>query len=212
MPPFPILRYLTPENPVIAPEDFTLIDNPITTGLPFAMRLDGNLSLLLVIPTGNAVLWRDAFPTAMVSQGSDDYETVDPTQPPTRKRPPLRLLVRQAERTLAAVPLLANSIRTIEVPEGTRSFDLLILNWDIRAGTVRGAGDFGSRITLAWRWADEAVSEYSTPPVNPAVEIRQPPEKRKKSDAGNLHYDLRLVSKMIYVEQVRSYNILKGIK
>ena len=47
--------------------------------------------------------------------------------------------------------------------------DLLIRSWDLRAGSMRGAGDFGSRIDVAWRRADRGSDAFAPPPLNQTV-------------------------------------------
>jgi hypothetical protein len=59
--------------------------------------------------------------------------------------------------------------------------ELAILDWEVRAGSMRGAGDFGSFIELAWRRADQAVDTFRPAPVHRRVAERLGPGFRVES-------------------------------
>jgi hypothetical protein len=85
------------------------------------------------------------------------------------------------------VPLVVGRRRLL--PDGGRHehpmrIELAVLGWDIRAGSLRGPGDFGSRIRLAWRSADRSVELFSTPPVVPHILPRLPVAFRMQSVLG----------------------------
>jgi hypothetical protein len=203
LPPFPATRYLVPEPPRQAPEGFTLIDTPLVAGLPFALPLDAETSLVLTMPTGLALTWRDTDPTTPVSRSEDEWAPAaapDPAAPVgDAARPPLRLLLQQGGATVASVPLSAGLRRAL--PDGAARFELVVLSWDVRAGSVRGPGDFGSRLVLAWRRADLAVTEFSTPPPNPQLVPRLPPKDRMESRVG-IKYEM-LVRKTMHMRAIR---------
>jgi len=69
---------------------------------------------------------------------------------------------------LGIVPLVAGVRRFVPDEGSTRgaAIELVIIGWDLRAGTVLGPGDFGSRVTLAWRIASSASPEFAPPPIN----------------------------------------------
>ncbi len=86
------------------------------------------------------------------------------------KRAPARIVVQRTGLPMIAIPLAAG-LQRIAPDSGNSNIggaflELLILSWDIRAGSLRGIGDFGSRISLAWRQADQASSQYSPPVLN----------------------------------------------
>ncbi len=171
----PVQHYLVPESAPAAPEGFTVVDERILNGLPHAIRLDPETRLVLLVPTGLAKSWRDADPEAIVSRSDEGLAPVeagidDPVG--SVERPPARLLLRSGTRTLASVPLVPGLRRCLPdagLPDSGARVEVVILSWDLRAGSMRGAGDFGSRIALAWRYADRAVERFSTPPPNPNV-------------------------------------------
>jgi len=191
LPPIPIQRYLTPEPPTLAPEGFMLVDDRITSGLPYTMQLDGSTDLTLFLPNGLAHTWRTIDPaTAVSASGAERGPTV--SQPATETAPagrvPLLLRLRVAGVPAAVGPAVVG--RRGFLPEGDHPdadgvrVEVIVLDWALYAGTVRGAGDYGSYIKLAWRRADQAVASFSTPPVNPYVIDRLPPEQKMESELG----------------------------
>jgi hypothetical protein len=191
MPPFPIQRYLTPELPTVAPEGFTLVDDRITSGLPYTMRLDDSADLTLFLPNGLAHTWRTIDPAVVVSVSEAERRSHDPSvtgETAPAARVPLLLRLRVGGLPAAVGPVAAG--RRGFLPEGDRPdaegvrVEVVVLDWALHAGTVRGPGDYGSFIKLAWRRADQAVATFSTPPVNPYVIERLPPEQKMESELG----------------------------
>jgi len=178
MPPIPVQRYLVPAQKPTTPEGFTQVDVRILTGLPYPIPLTGDLQLIVVLPTGLAVPWRDADATALVSSSEAE---LSPSTPPTDftladvTRASFRLIVQQSRRTIGVIPLVAG-LRRVVPDSGSNNLggqiELVILEWDVRAGSVRGAGDFGSRLSLAWRRANQATLQFSPPPINPMLRSR----------------------------------------
>jgi hypothetical protein len=154
----------------------------LVNGLPATIDLDAELALMLVAPSGLAATWRDAPGDAVVSSSADERAArTEPAQnappPPVGavERFPLRLVERRAGRLGAAVPLAAGLVR--ELPDaGDPSepvvAEIVVLSWDIRAGSLRGSGDFGSRIELAWRRADGDNAAAEPPAAHPRVLAR----------------------------------------
>ncbi len=198
MPPFPIQRYLTPDPPPgggdLSAAGFTLIDDRITGGLPHTMRLDDGADLTLFLPSGLAHTWRTLDPATVVSLGESERRAHDPAVAPETApagRVPLLLRLRVGGAPAAVCPVVAG--RRGFLPEGDRAQDadaagvrveVVVLGWALYAGTVRGPGDYGSFIKLAWRRADQAVAHFSTPPVNPYVIRRLPPAQKMESELG----------------------------
>jgi hypothetical protein len=182
VPPFPIARYLVPPDPPTLPDGFTRVDVPIVTGLPFAIKLDADSRLILTLPSGLAHIWRDADPKAVVSSSTDEIAPNTPaTDTPVgdTARPPIRLSLVRAGSVLASIPLATGLRRA--VPDAAARFEVIVFAWEVRAGSLRGPGDFSSWIDLAWRRADVAASHFDAPPVHPHVAYRLPMQERIES-------------------------------
>jgi hypothetical protein len=173
--PIPVSRYLVPDAPVTLPDGFTLVDQSLSIGLPFTVPLFRDMSLTLTVPTGLAIQWRDADALAVVSQ-SDAEALGQPAKASMATlgavdRAPARLILLQSGAAVASVPLVAG-LRHL-LPDSAAgvgaAIELAILSWDIRAGNVRGVGDFGSRIRFGWREADQAVDQFPPPAINPHI-------------------------------------------
>ncbi len=189
-PSIPVARYLVAEVKPLPPEGFTLIDEPIVGGLPFTLQLDAETRLVVTMPNGLGQAWRDADPTSIVSKSDDQMAATAPGQAEPIgdvTRPPLRFLIMRSGEIIASVPLVVGVSRTLpdggENDRGAR-VEVVLMSWDLRAGSLRGPGDFGSRVTLAWRRADGAVSTFSPPPVNPYLLRRLPDGSRMESTVG----------------------------
>jgi hypothetical protein len=170
--PIPVSRYLVPDSPVTIPDGFTPVDQTLSTGLPFTLPLFRDLSLTLTVPTGLAAEWRDADGSAIVSQSDDQ---LGPRTAPASvstvggvERAPARFLLLQSGAVLASIPLVAGMQHLLPDGGGV-AIELVVVSWSIRAGNVRGAGDFGSRIRFGWREADQAVDQFTPPAVNPHI-------------------------------------------
>jgi hypothetical protein len=191
MPPFPISRYLVPDQPPAVPAGFTALRQALTGGLPQRIELGAGLHAVLVLPTGLARQWLDADPLDVVSTSSDDLaprpapEAPDPV--PLAARAPLRLVVRRGTQVLGSVPLSAGLRRACAdggaAGQGT-AVEIAVVAWHLCAGTVRGPGDYGSFVSLGWRQADLAMDVFGPPPVHRFVVRRLPPDLRVESDLG----------------------------
>ena len=191
MPPIPIQGYLVPDTNVTLPAGFTQVDESLLNGLPHRIQLVQSTTLIVVMPTGLATTWRDADPTTVVSQSDDEVSPVGP-QAGNNARPPVHIIVQRTGTPLVSFPLTARARRAVwdsgRSDQGVQ-LEFIILSWDIRAGSLRGPGDFGSRISLAWRRADQAIMQYSTPPVNPVLIPRLPEKSRLESSLGLKFYE-----------------------
>lgn len=187
LPPMPIQRYLVPDERPVAPDGFTLVDEKITEGLPHTIRLDSETVVLVLVPTGLATAWRDADPAVLVASSESGLA---PAAAPGEAggepvgnvaRPPARLLVRRTQATAASLPLVFAGTRPAPDagdPDQGVQLQIVPLAWDIRAGSLRGPGDFGSRIAFAWRFASAGAARFGPLPINPHVLARlqkQPP-------------------------------------
>jgi hypothetical protein len=150
---------------------------------------------VLILPTGLARQWLDTEPLAVVSTGSDDLAArpadAEAALPRLVARSALRLVVRRGTQILGSVPLAAGLRRTCTAgtagPAGAASVEIVVLDWHLAAGTVRGAGDYGSYLSIGWRRADQAVDDFGPPPMNAFVWRRRPGAQRIESDQGRAY-------------------------
>jgi hypothetical protein len=180
--PAPIARYLVPDVPPQVETDarFTRVRERVPAGVPHVIALAEGLRLVLVVPTGLAAAWRDADPVAVVTESASEHAAHDAAAATPPPRVPARLVLQDAREVLASVPLVAH--RRLWLPDSGGSdhgvrIELVVLGWDIRAGSLRGPGDVGSWIEIAWRIADRASAEFSAPRVSPDVLERLPKKK-----------------------------------
>jgi hypothetical protein len=178
MNPIPVAGYLVPEHSTLVPDGFTRVDEPMTRGLPHIISLDRSTKVTFVLPSGLARAWRNAESADLVSASDEQHAPAvsDPLQPEGDvARPPIRLLIERGGQVLGAVALAAGLRQVVPNDGGVArgaAIELVVLGWTLRAGTVRGPGDFGSRITLAWRLADRGSNEFAPPPINPNLARR----------------------------------------
>jgi hypothetical protein len=167
----PIEQWLVPDEPPpeAGPAETTFLDQPLIAGLPFALPLNAGWSLLLTLPTGQALRWREADPSLVVASSTDEELAGVPSADATRT--PLRLLVRRGDGQWVGVIPLAAPGRTVVVPGDRARPDaalmVTLISWEVRAGNLVGPGDWGGRIRLAWRRADRPRIGYEPAPLNP---------------------------------------------
>jgi hypothetical protein len=168
--PIPVAGYLVPEHTSLTPDGFTRVDEPMARGLPHTISLDRATRATVVLPSGLARAWRDADPAAVVSTSDAEHVAIRPSAgvDDSAARAPLRLVVERSNVVLGVVPFAAGARRFVPDEGSARgaAIEIVLLAWELRAGTVLGPGDFGSRITLAWRIADTASAEFAPPPIN----------------------------------------------
>lgn len=198
-PPIPVDRYLVPDTPTGTPEGFIAVDQAVSAGLPHVIDIEKDTKLLLIAPTGLIADWRDADPTSIISSsdgavqpfsGRPDEAIADAS------RSPVRLLLMGGAATIASVPLVAG-LRQFAPDLGTPGvrIEMVVRSWRICVGTLRGPGEFGSRISLSWRRATEAIDQFSTPPPNPVLVPRMPPENRSESTLGLKLFEPLLIAR-----------------
>jgi hypothetical protein len=174
--PSPIVaRELVPDRAPAVPDGFTLVDEALLDGLPRRIQLGDDHVGVLVVPTGLAAEWRGAAPAAAVS--ASDAELLPPGPGDAAvTRVPARLLVLRGDDVAGSLPLVAGRRYLVgdDGGAGGARLEVVVLAWDIRAGTLRGPGDTGARVRLAWRRADRAPGAFPAPPVHPRVRAREP--------------------------------------
>jgi hypothetical protein len=154
--PIPVARILVPPTSDV-PAGFETLQLQIRTALPVPIDLGAVGSLLLVVATGHALRWRDA-------------DAADVVSSPEHRGEPLVLLYRRNGTIAGTAPVVQG--RHSPLPPATPAVDLLVLDWEIRAGNVRGPGDFGSYLRLAWRAIPRGTDRFSPAPLHPQVVTR----------------------------------------
>jgi hypothetical protein len=162
--PSPVRRELVPPPALVAPRGFAVLSEPLVTGLPHRVALTPALSLVVILPTGVVAAWRAAESEALVSSSDAQAASIAAagSAEPALGAPPLRLLVETGGVVSACLPLvLARCCRAVSAT-GV-DLELVALGWRLHAGTVRGAGDFGSRLDVAWREVGRGADVIAAP-------------------------------------------------
>lgn len=155
-----IVRTAVADRPPVLPGYATLTSR-ITLGLPHVMVLDQRLTLGLVAPTGIASFWLATPREAVVSQAGEDRPGA----------PPFRLTLRaDGARMIGVAPVVLGPARFVG-SAGTEApgLRLRVTGWMIHAGSLVGAGDFGSYITFDWKPWGTAAGRFEAPIARPAV-------------------------------------------
>jgi len=173
--PIPVDRYLVPAQPPVLPASFTRVRQSLERGLPAILRLDEELTLALYVPTGDAVLWRDADGDAPISAAADETAPTDAAlKEDAVARAPARLVLRRGGKNVAVVALAAGLRRRLPDDGGVQGavIEIWILDFQLNAGTLRQLGDFGSFIDFGWRRIDRGTDRFALPPLDPRVAER----------------------------------------
>lgn len=172
--PIPVDAFLVDVPSTHTPDGFTVVDQQIAGAVPLRIRLFADVVLVLVVPTGLGRQWRDFEPRDIVATGVSEREPLDPADPPAEApaRAAARLYLERGTTTRGVVPLAAGLRTAIDAGDDT-FVELVVLAWEMRAGTVTTGGDVGSRITLAWRDAARAPTQFSPDPIHPRVAARR---------------------------------------
>ncbi len=180
----PVKGLLVPAERPAPSADLVVVRQPLQRGLPDTVQLDAEVSVALLVPNGMVKRWSDADPEDLVSEARPQRMPFDPAAPGpvgAMRAAPVRLAVERAGELLGIVPLTAGLHRTLPADGAGLGVELEVLDWEIRAGSMKGAGDFGSFIVLAWRRADQAVDTFRPPPVHRRVAERLGPGHRVES-------------------------------
>jgi hypothetical protein len=190
MPTYPLTRLLVPPTAPGLPDTFLNVQAQILNGFPHFIDLTKSVRLKITMPTGLLRQWMDADPSALVAT-SDDTLAPRPASLSEEiggvTRPALRIALLQNGAFLSTVPVAAGVQRTLpddgSATQGV-AIDVALVSWNIFAGTVRGPGDFGSSIQLAWRFANAAVNDFGPPVINIFLWHRLIPRLRLQSELG----------------------------
>jgi hypothetical protein len=180
----PIVAYLNPLAPD-APEGMMQLDSRIMQGLPHTMALLPRWRAVLTLPTGLARTWLDLPPETLVSASLWEGDAMPAPEPPSwPSRPAPRLRLQRDGGTLAVLPLAAGLVAEVAGPDGRLWLRLQLRGWALHAGTVRGAGEFGSSLSLSVAAADLAADAFGPLPPSLAVVARLPVAERMESRSG----------------------------
>ncbi|MGW3352665.1 hypothetical protein ACWDA3_56045 [Nonomuraea rubra] len=157
------------------------VEQTIAHGLPHRFALDGELEVILMLPTGLAAEWLGPPPDEVVSVSAGQRA---PYGEPRQGGPPARLIVRSGGVTLGVLPLVAGARQLVSAGQGRVRAEIEVIDWDLRAAAVRGPGDTASRLMIAWRRADQAPDRYPAPPAPRRVMSRLPIAFRMESEVG----------------------------
>lgn len=81
---------------------------------------------------------------------------------------PVRLLMRLGRRRLGTIPLVPGPICVIRAKR-SKYLSIKLRDWKVHVGTVRGAGDYGSFIELAWRLSNDRPTDFEAPQASHGV-------------------------------------------
>jgi hypothetical protein len=183
---FPITRSLVPPQ-TEGPAGFTRTEQKLTSGLPARIQLTPDLTLVLTVPTGLASTWVELDPNLVVSQSFDQTMALPNGSQHALAgvdRTAVRLILVRGTDVVGTLPLVAGRRARLADDKGTL-LELIVLGWEIRAGTVKGPGDFGSSIRLAWRDSSAGVDRFLAPPVSPTILSRLKNRSRGASELGS---------------------------
>jgi hypothetical protein len=169
-----IVRELVPPPPRTAPSGLATVTTRILAGLPHSIVLTEDVRLIVTLATGDAILWRDADAAAVVTTSDEERTPPDRMDEGPRRRAPAALVVQRGRRVLATLPLALVGHRVTDSAGGF-ALDLVTLGWEIRAGSLRGGGDFGSFVSVAWKRVDGGAMRFESPRIHPRVAARQRP-------------------------------------
>src|SRR5215207_6638346 len=166
MPPLAMEPFLISGDSPAVPDGFIRLRQDLTRGVPFEFTVEGDVTLLLQVPTGFAAIWREQDPARLVSAaGEETGPHTSPRGADPLERAPVRLLLRRARVLLATIPLVAGLRRIMPDGDAAQSaLELIVVDWRLHAGCVRGPGDYGSFVEIAWRRADQASDQIVVPP------------------------------------------------
>ncbi len=185
----PVIAALTPDVAQAAPAGFTHIDSAIRGGLPHVVAIAPRWRALLTLPTGSARAWLDLPPGTPVTNGAP------------------RLRFQRDNVTVAVVPLVLGPVLEIVADGGSVPLTVCVLGWSLRAGDLRGPGDYGSSLSLAVSVADRGTNAFGPLPPSDFV-IRLLPAAEKTESRTGHRIDIRYER----LRQVRLLRIMETLR
>jgi hypothetical protein len=172
--PFPISRYLVSAARPPLPSGFTDVSVVITTGLPLAISLSRDISVVLSVPTGEGHSLLEGDPSLTVSAAGDELRAATPGDQPIGSvtRAPVRLYVQWHGIAIGSIPLALGTywrVSDVGDPTGGTVAEIVVLGWKLALGDLISAGNYGSTIRIGWRLANLATPTFQPPPVDPQI-------------------------------------------
>ncbi|MGY4769178.1 hypothetical protein ACXC9Q_19865 [Kribbella sp. CWNU-51] len=125
----------------------TVVDSPLTDGVPARLALDASRTLVLAVPVGVARVLLDADPLTVVWDDRTVGTSTDRT-PVDMPRPRLTLLV---DERIADSAVLVEHRAIRFADSGQAQVEVVVDRLVLTAAALRSAGRSSSRIVLRWR-------------------------------------------------------------
>lgn len=186
----PIIARLTPDAAPAAPAGYVSVDSPIRGGLPHAVPLIARWRALLSLPTGTARIWLDTAAATPVTDGAP------------------RLRLQRDGVTVAIAPLVLGPLFDVTDAGGRLRLTMIVLGWSLHAGDLRGAGDHGSVLRLAYAAADRAADVFAPLPPSDFIIRALPPADRTESRGREKH--VRFDEKYARYNRLKQYRLLRA--
>ena len=122
---------------------------------------------LLTLPTGSARAWLDTAPATPVTDGAP------------------RLRLQRDGVTVAIAPLVLGPLFDVTDADARLRLTIVILGWSLHAGDLRGVGDHGSVLSLAYAAADRAADVFAPLPPSDFIIRALPPAEKTESRGGH---------------------------
>jgi hypothetical protein len=188
LPVFPIARMLVPSVTKTAPPDLTDTTFDLTAGVPATFQLTTDLSLTVVVPTGQVQTVLDADGATVASSDVPQRAASDGAVDTVGSvaRLPARVVLQRAGTVLASLPLVAG-LRCVFPDDGGdvgAAVEVEVLEWTLAAGTLAGPGGFGSTLRIAWRTVGKGSDMFQPPAIDPNIVTRLLDPRQAQSTLG----------------------------
>ena len=186
-PVFPIVRLLVPAAATAAPAELTDATFALTAGVPATFNLTTDLTLTVVVPTGQVQAVLDTDGSAVASSDIPQRAAFDGTPDTVGSvaRLPARIVLMQSGTVLGALPLVAG-LRSVFPDDGVTgvAVEVEVVEWTINTGTLVGPGAFGSILHIAWRALGAGSDAFQPPAIDPSIVTRLLDPRQAQSTLG----------------------------
>lgn len=143
---------------------YSILSLTLTSGFPATIPLANDLTLLLTVPTGNFLHWKN-LPDQPLHNPSSTPDSQNPGSPiPT-------FLLKRGNSLLGTAPLNAHHCtRFTSGPSGNSTtpsyiLEIIPLDWQFHTADMRGPNDSKSHIQIAWRTIHTATDSFQITPA-----------------------------------------------